>query len=337
MSPQILERPQRFWTNAAESSRLHVRVLALRWFRGLLRLGYAVTMGFVNGAERERLLDKLDACQERLHPPGENQFTRVRFAWNLEVLVNLGEKVGRDLYYGAGFETFEFEIVRKLLGEGDIFVDVGANLGLYTLVASRLVGELGSVHAFEPQAETYQLLADNVRRNHVSNVVLNQAALGETNGEAELFINRESALTSMGRTGRGSVINIQKVPVWTLDDYADRNGIERINFLKVDVEGFEGNVLRGGIGMISRSPDLVVLSELAEKNFQPMGFSVNEVIDWMRALGFVVWMVNDSEKLLEKIDEKAVSYPSNNFIFARPQSLNYDEITAFSSSHVTDF
>ena len=275
-------------------------------------------------AARTNALRHLALLRQKIHPPKECFIVDVKVDNDIPLKVNVCQQYCGDMYYGIGFEQSELSFVKHFVGDGDLFFDVGANVGVYTLMASRLVGDSGQVHAFEPFVDAYGFLQRNVDLNLVKNVTLNPVAVGEKVGEENLFVNAQSALTGLGRTKRGVFLDVQKVPVWTLDHYVKRSGIRSIDFLKIDVEGFEGHVLRGAIELLSNSPNLIVMSELAKKNFEPLGFSVKDVIDWMRSIGFEVWMIRSDSLSLQYVPSSSNDYPFQNFVFIRRTNDKYD-------------
>src|SRR6202171_3268986 len=141
-----------------------------------------------------------------------------------------------------------------LLRTGDAFVDGGAHIGYLTLLGSSCVGPSGSGHSFEPVSSTHDALARNVARNHVTNVRLNRVALGPRAGtlELELPIDPQGeGILAWGATslqvGRGAV---QRVPITTLDEYAERARLRSVRLLKLDLEGAELGALEGARGLL---------------------------------------------------------------------------------------
>ncbi|MBK9779900.1 MAG: FkbM family methyltransferase [Anaerolineales bacterium] len=269
-------------------------------------------------------LHYLAQLRNKLHPPRENFIVDVMIEDDIRLKANICQQYCGDMYYGIGFEQDEMTWVKQFIKDGDVFFDVGANIGVYTLLASRMVGKRGQVHAFEPLDPTYDLLSKNVKLNQVENVYLNPAAIGDQVGELNLYINAQAALTGLGQTNRGIFLGVQKVPVLTLDDYAARNGIPAIDFLKIDVEGYEGHVLRGAARLIANSPNLIIMSELAKKNFEPLGFSVKEVVDWMHGLGFEAWMIKHDGTGVQYVRVGSSIYPYQNFIFMHRLNVKYN-------------
>lgn len=272
---------------------------------------------------RMNRLHHLAQLRKKLHPPTENYMIQMNTEDGTLLRANICQNYCGDMYYGLSFEQDELDLVRQFVCSGDIFFDVGANIGIYSLLASNLVGEKGEVHAFEPLASAYQSLKENVELNRARNVRVNPVAVGDKAGEMDLYVNAQTALTGLGRTNRGILLGIQKVPVWTLDDYVALNGIRTIDFLKIDVEGFEGQVLRGAARLIANSPNLIIMSELAKKNFEPLGFSVKELLDWMRGLEFDAWMIRHDGAGLQYVPANSIEYPFQNFIFMRRSNKQY--------------
>jgi FkbM family methyltransferase len=310
------------WLIAAATKLRFLLSPAIRLSAYCLRSRYESALREKDPHLRATELKRLAALRRKIHPPHESYLVEARLDADVPLMVNICD-ADADIYYGVGFEHSELAVVKHFVRSGETFFDVGANIGVYTVLASRLVGSGGRVHAFEPLTRVREVLQRNVELNNATNVVLNAVAVGEKIGEEDLFVNMQSGLTSLGRTNRGEVVGVQKVPIWTLDDYANRAGVHSIDFLKIDVEGYEGHVLRGAANLISSSPDLIVLSELARKNFTPLGFSINAVIDWMRDRGFDAWMVATDVPMLRSVPQSLEKYPFQNFLFMRRQNSKY--------------
>jgi FkbM family methyltransferase len=139
-------------------------------------------------------------------------------------------------------------------------VDAGAHIGQYAIIASPLVGPTGSVHAFEPDPDTFRQLTANVRLNRCDNVVCTQAALSREAGTARLYLADVSNIG--GNSLRPTVCyrgRQRDVRVDTLDDYAARHSLARLDVLKADVEGAELPVLEGGAALLARWRPLMIL------------------------------------------------------------------------------
>lgn len=308
---------------------------AIRKSKEYLETQYKAVLNLNSDDPRRRYeLNRLALLRQKINPPTEKFLVEIQVE-GISMRANLCQQYCGDIYYGIGFESSELSLVRQFVEEGDIFLDVGANIGVYTLLASQLVGESGYVHSFEPLPEANELLLANIRLNRRSNIAMIPAAVGEETGETQIYINAQNALSSLGNTNRGRILRSQTVPILTLDSYAKSAGIARANFLKIDVEGFEGHVLRGAVNLVENSSDLIIMSELAHKNFSPLGFSVKDVLDWMRARGFEVWMIGNHGLILYPAPEGMHEFPFQNFLFVRPINPRYRLIRKYSAAFQT--
>ncbi len=205
----------------------------------------------------------------------------------MNILVRADEDVGRTLYFLREFEPQESAFLCANVRESDICVDVGANVGFYTLCLGRRASR-GGVHSFEPVPLNYHVLALNVLANRLTNVVINNCAVGEANGEVDFCIAQDGAFSSLIDTGRKTVIATTKSLMLTLDSYCSEHNLPRIDILKVDVEGAEPAVVRGAGGLLAdpeRRPRLVML-ELFEPMLRQFGSTIAEVTALMRTYGY---------------------------------------------------
>lgn len=275
------------------------------------------------GADHEWWRGRVYSLRRRLY--GERRLLRVAPRSNgVRLWVDVSEWEGGNLYFGRTYEPVESEIVRRLAYPGATIIDVGANIGVHAIPASRAVGATGRVYAFEPVPGTFELLRRNVELNGAGNVVLEPSAVGDSVGTIEIAANRESGLSSIGRTGRGTVIGTLSVPCVTLDAYAARHDLAPVALLKVDVEGHEGHVLRGARTLLERERSIAVLAELSPQNFRALGRDPRVVVAWMRSLGFDAWKVG-----ADGLAPLADGCEGENVLFARPGSTAAEQAQAF--------
>jgi FkbM family methyltransferase len=139
----------------------------------------------------------------------------------------------------------ELPFVRGLLEPGQNVIDIGANYGVYTLPMAQKVGSSGHVWAFEPAASTAQFLAQSIAANGFGNVTLEQKAVSSASGSARLCLHVHSELRSISHGGSAAEGG-ETVPLVTLDDRMDCHRWLDIDLIKIDAEGEERNIVRGG-------------------------------------------------------------------------------------------
>jgi FkbM family methyltransferase len=182
-------------------------------------------------------------------------------------LIDVTGDVLREMYFAnLPCEPRTTKWLLANLGPGQVFVDVGANVGYYSLLAAQLVGPRGRVVAFEPNVRVRARLEDHVRWNRVGDIVtVVGAALADVrDGALDLFVperDEESGIASLHRTplleGKGATA--MRVPSQRLDDWLEGSSLPRINVMKIDVEGAEARVLEGmRRTLLSRRPPHIV-------------------------------------------------------------------------------
>jgi FkbM family methyltransferase len=193
----------------------------------------------------------------------------------------LADRTQRTMYLGL-FEPGESRLVRELLGPGDTFVDVGAHIGWFSTIAAGRVGETGQVVAIEPYPANATVLKDNLARNRCRNVRVLGSAVGSAPGTLTLARGADSGgVTALDwvRTGR------VEVPVTTLDEALA--GVGPVALLKIDVEGWEAQVLRGAARTLARAGR--VLIEINPPALRRAGSSPEELSGILAEAGFTTF------------------------------------------------
>jgi FkbM family methyltransferase len=207
----------------------------------------------------------------------------------------------RVLFASGTYEPSEAWFVRRVMRHGGVFIDVGANEGLFTLVAAAHALRPVRVHAFEPSARERRRLVENVQLNHIDDVRIAPVALGARRGSASLRIAREPdcGLNTIGAdfAYRAQEAASETVEVDTLDAYLARNEPRPVTAIKIDVEGFEVDVLRGAHETLARDgPALVV--EINAAALAQCNRSVRELVSLLRAHGYELFTIGDGGALV---------------------------------------
>lgn len=208
----------------------------------------------------------------------------------------LKSAIGEHLFAGW-FEPAEIAFVLDQLNAGDIVVDLGANAGLYTVIAARAVGSTGHVYAFEPGQRALALLRRNIAINGLDNVTVIEAAVSNVSGQASFAVATDTALSSLADVNRSD----QQVSAWEtvrtvrLDDAIAEYRIPAVTFIKMDVEGAEKLALEGAPNILARAaPALTILFEAFDQNTRAFGYTVRELLEWLQARGFSVQGFDES-------------------------------------------
>jgi len=169
--------------------------------------------------------------------------------------------IGRNVWTMGTFEQSELIAAFRLAAPGTYAFDVGANVGLFTVVMSRAVGPTGRVVAVEPVADTVGELRKNLERNHCINVDVVEGAAAASTGEVQLILTDDPALHSAGGEviAGHPAIQTTTVKAYSLDELWSAAGQPRVSLIKIDVEGGEQEVLLGAAQMIRRcQPALII-------------------------------------------------------------------------------
>lgn len=217
--------------------------------------------------------------------------THLAIQWHKGLSLFLYPKVwtSQVLFYYGIYEPNELVFLEGALKPGQVFVDVGANMGLYSLFASRLVGETGIVVAVEPSARDYQRLQAHIALNQAHNIRARRVALAEREGTAHLQVatDENSGHNSLGQFGIGGtrLERVEEVPTKTLDSLVAEEDLPRVDAIKIDVEGAELRVLQGAQRTLQTSRPLLLL-ELSDRTLRMQGTSSGEVLQFLRDRGY---------------------------------------------------
>ena len=188
--------------------------------------------------------------------------------------------LGWTLFERGQWEPEQSALFLSLLRPGAVVINVGANTGYYTLLAARIVGERGHVHAFEIQPAILEILTRNVVRNRRERVV-SVVASGcfSSAGEATVEHHGDPGSARVSLTGQGI-----KVPLITLDAYAEAAGVDRVDVILIDAEGADFEILKGAAGVLARHRPAVIAEA---HHLQVFGGSEDELCAFMTGLGYV--------------------------------------------------
>ena len=178
---------------------------------------------------------------------------------------------------------------RRLLRTGDTVVDIGAHIGLWLMGAARRVGPAGIVHAFEPVAENYVRLCENLAANRLGWVRTQQTAVSDSCGSVFMYAASHGNSAGASMAQRQGIDRQAATEVTTLDRYCEGQGIRRVHFLKVDVEGAEWLVFRGAVRLLGAAEAPAMMFESGESLAGPLNSSSPKVKALLKDYGYEIY------------------------------------------------
>jgi len=212
------------------------------------------------------------------------------------VLRGVGNKIYRHAFpiyrplyvaYKAYADRAERQLLKKILFRGAVTVDVGANIGIYSEFLSRCVGPTGLVHSFEPSPENFRLLSTATR--HLSNVRLTQAAVGERSGKCKLYISDKLNVDHRAYKADGDSRRTIPAEMVALDDYFEPG--QRVDLIKMDIQGYELHALRGAQRVLQENPDINLLLEFWPAGLAQAGVSWEGLVGTLEGLNMDLTLV----------------------------------------------
>jgi FkbM family methyltransferase len=206
------------------------------------------------------------------------------------------------LSVNGSYERFELGLFERCIRDRDVVIDVGAHIGLYSLVAARSVGSAGRVVAFEPSRENFALLSRNVRANGYDHVRLVRAALAGQNGRASLQLSPDNTGDNslVAPAPRSSARTVETVETMTLDSYLSSEG-SGVDVIKMDVQGGEPQVLDGATATLASSPDVILFTEVSVPHLSVEG--ALSYIGRLRDEGFELFEVDERAATVRRLQD----------------------------------
>ena len=217
------------------------------------------------------------------------------------------------------YEPYEMSIVRLLSPHIDTMLDIGANIGWYSLVIAAS-NKSACIHSFEPIPSTFARLENNCLLNNSENINCHNYGFSSTPGSFPFYFYPEGGINaSMRNLSKREDAKVVQCQLITLDDFSSNHLTDsRCDFLKCDVEGNELSVLEGGISFLSQHKPILFL-ELLRKWSAEFGYHPNDVFKLLTDIGYIAYVVESEGKLvtIEKVDDDTIE---TNFFFVHPDS-----------------
>lgn len=247
-----------------------------------------------------------------------------------EIQVDLNEYIGRAAYYVGDLDRKITWICERIVSPGDVTIDIGANVGLVTVWLAKLVGPTGKVHAFEPNPMLLGDLQATLRRNKLHNVEVYPVALGMSKSQLKLRVPQDNVgKASLVRHENDDGCEVFEVPVVRLSDIVAEQEIKSIKLIKIDVEGFEADVLNGAHEILSSIRPEAILFEMNDtKNIRSL--QEEPVFKILQNFGYGFFRVPRClfKMHLERFDPSNFIGKAGNDFLAVPEGECYERIAA---------
>jgi len=250
-------------------------------------------------------------CEKSLSGYGLNQFFFVRAGSQFlreHLKSNFVEIDKQKMYLDSSdslrlsindtYEEFETKIVKKIIKPGDVVFDIGANIGYYTLIFAKLVEPSGKVFSFEPEPTNYELLKKNVKINGHTNVDFFNKAVSNLNQTTKLFLDKKNK-------GGHSLINAIEdrtsieIESIRIDDHFKN---KKIDFIKIDIEGFEFEAIKGMSELLKKLSTVKIMTEFNPYLLEKSEIQPEEYLKLLKNLGFTIYNLDKKKKMIVPIN-----------------------------------
>jgi len=235
-----------------------------------------------------------------------------KYSDTLRIKADLEDWIQQNIFFTGVYDSKSVNFIKRTLSEGDTFIDMGANIGCFTLVGSRKVGRRGRVIAFEPVDLVSKKLEQNILLNKLDNVTIVRKAVYDRNTHIKLHLARQENLgmSSIQRhdSESGEILNVEAI---SLDEYLRKENINGLKIIKIDIEGAELPALKGmdnilstlkPILMVEVSPDV---TKSSTERFR--------VFDFLDQNNYERYVIQNDGKLIHPNDQELNEH--TNFVF----------------------
>ena len=215
----------------------------------------------------------------------------------IKIRLNLSDWVQTNLFFLGEYETTELDFIMKNIPSDALVIDVGANIGWYTLNLSKFLTN-GQVMAFEPFSKNHLALQSNIEANQFKNIKVYQIGLGNKNEKLQIRYNSADHNLGMASINLTTYDYIEDIEVKRLDDFTSQMDLSKLKFIKIDIEGFEFEALLGMAEILGKYKPLLLI-EQDENVLQSKTPEVVEKIDeFLKAIGYKKYWIDRNGDLV---------------------------------------
>lgn len=274
----------------------------------LRRISQLVPLG------KKRLL--LPRVMRSLFHKAKGQVTVEDFDGAFRMRLDLAEHMQRRIFWVGYYSREVVGLLNTLIRPGMVVFDVGANIGEITLVAARRTTSIGKVIAFEPVNSIADRLDEHVRENALTWVSTHRLGLSDRQGEANIYASCNQWKSTEPHRGLGSLYPgdenaspLQSIPLATLDNFISNNPQERLDLIKLDIEGAELPCLRGAKSTLQHFKPMLIIEVQADTS-KAAGYEQSEILGFLGELGYRFQRIGH-DGALEEVDQHSLATYQN--------------------------
>ena len=211
--------------------------------------------------------------------------------------LDLNDRIQRQMYIKRIYEQATVENLIPFLKTSRVFFDIGANIGYFSFLAASVNPQL-KIFSFEPLPKNISSIKKNMELNPNAKINLIESCLSDQKGEIEFSIPPEGEC-GWGRISYKDMFDNNKIvrPVQTIDDFCNTNAIDRVDFIKMDIEGFEFHVLRGASELLSRQNAPNMCIEMNDICFKDMGIDIMDIFSFLKERKYKLFYIDKNHDL----------------------------------------
>ncbi len=211
--------------------------------------------------------------------------------YGFKILINPSRDVD-TYFYINNFEKYTMEFFSNIITNNDIILDIGANIGIYSLLSASQIKNNISIYSFEPSDEIYNELIKNIELNGFQNIKCFNTAIGDYEGRIKLKMCKDHAYNTIEEISMRPIIEVVEKSITTISNFCNQNNIDHIDILKIDVEGAEYRVIKGAeLYLIQRRAPIILCEYnriVHNNNMEILTNLENSLIEY----GYVIYYLN---------------------------------------------
>jgi FkbM family methyltransferase len=233
---------------------------------------------------------------------------RILYRNKFLLLLEIEDWIQQNIYFLNEYEEREIRFVEQYLKQGDVFIDVGAHIGLFSLVASGKVGQEGRVYSFEPTKKNLSSLQNHIHTNQIGNIIAEPLAVSDKEQELNLFLDENKMNSGSATSYTDSFTKKETVLSTSLDHYFANKKTPPVKLIKIDIEGGEYLALLGMKNILKKDKPALLI----EINHQPH-YGHDNLEAFLSGLGYKKYFIAEDSSLAR---ERSVYDKSRNYLFS---------------------